>query len=341
MVGREDVGTLRPKLHHHRQLVDALVKLHDRVDELAVVAAARIAKVDVALEIGAHVDRPQQRYLRAEYLHLAGEAGVPVHAAADHVYQLDLLLALRLFARVVDVEVEIAVLQQQARLDRAELVDGGLIVGQIEHPVQIVLHHVQHHLHVGGCGLQGRDQCAHFAARGARAQALDEWLEQHAGRFARFLQLLAGALLVALFPIHGKSAFAAVATFFLLLFLLLLLLLRRLLGSAWSLSVRFTFAIPLMQMAKSLVMKPDSIVSMHTFSSVSANRFSSALSSSLARCSSPRVHAKIDAIGLCRVTVPWAASDSTVRPSGHTSTEVIRPSDPKPCATVSDCTSPS
>uniref|UniRef100_A0A182TYK8 Uncharacterized protein n=1 Tax=Anopheles melas TaxID=34690 RepID=A0A182TYK8_9DIPT len=239
MVGRKDVGTLRPKLHHHRQLVDALVKLHDRVDELAVVAAARIAKVDVALEIGAHVDRPQQRYLRAEYLHLAGEAGVPVHAAADHVYQLDLLLALRLFARVVDVEVEITVLQQQARLDRAELVDGGLIVGQIEHPVQIVLHHVQHHLHVGGCGLQGRDQCAHFAARGARAQALDEWLEQHAGRFARFLLLLAGALLVALFPIHGKSAFAAVATFFLLLFLLPLLLLRRLLRSAWSLVSHF------------------------------------------------------------------------------------------------------
>ena len=32
---------------------------------------------------------------------------------------------------------------------------------------------------------------------------------------------------------------------------------------------------------------------------------------------------------------------STVFPSGVNKTDVIRPSDPKPCATVSDCTSPS
>ena len=36
-----------------------------------------------------------------------------------------------------------------------------------------------------------------------------------------------------------------------------------------------------------------------------------------------------------------AASASTVLPSGVISTEVIRPSEPKPWATVSDCTSPS
>ena len=42
-----------------------------------------------------------------------------------------------------------------------------------------------------------------------------------------------------------------------------------------------------------------------------------------------------------QVMVPWAASDSTVLPSGVISTDVIRPREPKPCATVSDCTSPS
>ena len=42
-----------------------------------------------------------------------------------------------------------------------------------------------------------------------------------------------------------------------------------------------------------------------------------------------------------RVTVPCAASASTVLPSGVINTEVIRPSEPKPCATSSDCTSPS
>ena len=71
------------------------------------------------------------------------------------------------------------------------------------------------------------------------------------------------------------------------------------------------------------------------------------------RADRPRVHAKIDAIGFVevglpcwcwrkwRVTVPCAASASTVLPSGVISTLVIRPSEPKPCATVSDCTSPS
>ena len=71
------------------------------------------------------------------------------------------------------------------------------------------------------------------------------------------------------------------------------------------------------------------------------------------RAASARVQAKIEAIGLVevglpswcwrkwRVTVPWAASASTVLPSGVISTLVIRPSEPKPWATVSDCTSPS
>ena len=71
------------------------------------------------------------------------------------------------------------------------------------------------------------------------------------------------------------------------------------------------------------------------------------------RAARPRVQAKIEAIGLVevalpfwcsrkwRVTVPWAASASTVLPSGVISTQVIRPSEPKPWATVSDWTSPS
>ena len=100
-------------------------------------------------------------------------------------------------------------------------------------------------------------------------------------------------------------------------------------------------------------MRPLSTVSTQTFSSAVANLASAALSSSAARCDRPRVQAKIDAIGLvdvslpcwcwrkCRVTVPWAASASTVLPSGVIRTDVISPSEPNPWATVSDCTSPS
>jgi len=73
-----------------------------------------------------------------------------------------------------------------------------------------------------------------------------------------------------------------------------------------------------------------------------ANRMSGSLASSLARCSRPRVQAKMLAMGLVlvlrpfwcsrkwRVTVPCAASASIVLPSGQTSTLVIRPSEPKP-----------
>ena len=50
-------------------------------------------------------------------------------------------------------------------------------------------------------------------------------------------------------------------------------------------------------------MKPDSTVSTQTFSSVAENVASAALSSSLARCASPRVQAKIEAIGLVEVGV--------------------------------------
>lgn len=51
-----------------------------------------------------------------------------------------------------------------------------------------------------------------------------------------------------------------------------------------------------MQIAKSLVMKPPSMVSMHTASSASQKVFSSALLSSFARCSRPRVQAKMEAV---------------------------------------------
>jgi len=50
-----------------------------------------------------------------------------------------------------------------------------------------------------------------------------------------------------------------------------------------------------MQIAKSFVIKPASIVSTQTASKAWQNRFSGSLLSSLARCSSPRVQAKIEA----------------------------------------------
>src|SRR6202030_3227056 len=57
--------------------------------------------------------------------------------------------------------------------------------------------------------------------------------------------------------------------------------------------------------ARSLVMKPASTVSTQTFSSVSANFASASLLSSLARCDSPRVQAKIEAIELVEVSLPF------------------------------------
>lgn len=50
-----------------------------------------------------------------------------------------------------------------------------------------------------------------------------------------------------------------------------------------------------MQIARSLVMKPASMVSMQTASSASEKTLSSVLLSSLARWSRPRVHAKMEA----------------------------------------------
>jgi len=52
-------------------------------------------------------------------------------------------------------------------------------------------------------------------------------------------------------------------------------------------------------------MKPDSTVSMHTFSSVAAKCASAALSSSLARWARPRVQAKMEAIELVEVSWPF------------------------------------
>src|SRR5206468_6562033 len=57
--------------------------------------------------------------------------------------------------------------------------------------------------------------------------------------------------------------------------------------------------------ARSLVMKPDSTVSTQTFSSVLENFASSLLLSSLARCDRPWVHAKIEAIELVEVSLPF------------------------------------
>jgi len=60
--------------------------------------------------------------------------------------------------------------------------------------------------------------------------------------------------------------------------------------------------------AKSLVIEPASTVSTQTFSRVEANFASGALSSSLARCASPRVQAKIEAIELVDVSRPFWCS---------------------------------
>lgn len=48
-------------------------------------------------------------------------------------------------------------------------------------------------------------------------------------------------------------------------------------------------------MARSLVIMPDSIVSMHALSRLSEKFFRASLLSSLALCASPRVHAKMEA----------------------------------------------
>lgn len=54
-------------------------------------------------------------------------------------------------------------------------------------------------------------------------------------------------------------------------------------------------AMPLMQMARSLVMNPASMVSTQTASRAWAKTCSSVFLSRVARCSSPRVQAKIEA----------------------------------------------
>ena len=61
---------------------------------------------------------------------------------------------------------------------------------------------------------------------------------------------------------------------------------------------------PWMQIARSLVMWPRLTAAMHAVSSARLKRASSLLLSSLARCSKPRVHAKIDAMGFVDVSPP-------------------------------------
>ncbi|CNM11908.1 Uncharacterised protein [Mycobacterium tuberculosis] len=59
-----------------------------------------------------------------------------------------------------------------------------------------------------------------------------------------------------------------------------------------------------MSNARSLVIFPLSTVRMTTSSSVFANSITSPVPSSLPRCCSPRVQAKIEAIGLVEVGLP-------------------------------------
>ena len=63
-----------------------------------------------------------------------------------------------------------------------------------------------------------------------------------------------------------------------------------------------------MRSARSLVILPLSTVSTQTFSSVSANFTTSGVPSNLPRYLRPRVQAKIDAIGLVEVGLPFWCS---------------------------------
>lgn len=62
-------------------------------------------------------------------------------------------------------------------------------------------------------------------------------------------------------------------------------------SSVFRYMLSVTFAIPCMQMAKSLVISPASTVSTQAFSSATANRSNSGVPSSFARCSKPLVQA--------------------------------------------------
>uniref|UniRef100_A0A2M4D470 Putative secreted protein n=1 Tax=Anopheles darlingi TaxID=43151 RepID=A0A2M4D470_ANODA len=70
----------------------------------------------------------------------------------------------------------------------------------------------------------------------------------------------------------------------------------------------FVLRAPWMQMARSFVILPDSMQSTHAFSRAVANRASSGVLSSFARCSSPRVQAKMEATGLVDVGRPFWCS---------------------------------
>lgn len=66
-----------------------------------------------------------------------------------------------------------------------------------------------------------------------------------------------------------------------------------------------TSFLPRTQMAKSLVIYPFSTASIVDFSTFSQNLWSSGKLSSLARCISPLVHAKIEAMELVEVYFPF------------------------------------
>ena len=105
--------------------------------------------------------------------------------------------------------------------------------------------------------------------------------------------------------------------------------------------------------ARSLVICPHSTVSTQTCSSVSAKPTTSGRAVELAavRQAAGPGEDRGDRVGrglLALLVLPVVPGHRAVRrlgldvlPSGVISTEVIRPSEPKPCATVSDCTSPS
>ena len=59
-----------------------------------------------------------------------------------------------------------------------------------------------------------------------------------------------------------------------------------------------------MQAAKSFVMNPDSIVSIHTSSKLFENLARAGLLSNFARCWRPLVQANIEAIGFVEVSLP-------------------------------------
>jgi len=76
-----------------------------------------------------------------------------------------------------------------------------------------------------------------------------------------------------------------------------------------------------MQIAKSFVMKPASIVSIHTTSRLVANLARLGLLSNLARWDRPRVHAKIEAMKVVKIIYSFTKLSTFL----HTSKLMIKP----------------